>query len=486
MENNDNNNVERPVFSLELLNEHLRELTTPEPTKTANHTEITALLLTQIKQVDFRKIINLPEGEDLKQRHIIYAITKNLLQVSKDNKWNLARAYDYIYVFNGAFWKQFDKEQIKNFLGESAIKMGCPDYEANHWEFKDKLLKQFLSDAFLEITEPKEDEVSVNFLNGTGKIVNGKFVLNSFEPKDFITYQLPYQYDSTAVCPLFDKYLLRVVPDQASRELLQEFCGFIFTRLNIEKCLMLIGGGKNGKSVFFNILNALIGKENVLNYSLGLFGHEYNRAKLTNVLLNYSSEKGFDLPVDTFKALISGEPIQAREPYGKPFTLKNRAKFIFNTNTLPKETESSEAYFRRFLVIPFDEVIQDSEVDIDLADKIIKSELAGVFNWLLIGLNRIMANRKFTDCERAKKAIEDFKKSSDSVLLFIEDENYIKSVVQNKTLKEVYQDYKSYCNDSNFRAVGIQKFAERFINAGFEIERKNYGRIIFLEKKAFE
>lgn len=477
---------EKPAFSLELMTNHINDLVKESEPKMANHKEITELLLAQIKRVDFRAVISLPEGEDLKQKHIVYAIVKNLLKVSKDNKWNLAKAYDYIYVFNGAFWRQFDKEQIKNFLGESAIKMGCPDYDAKQWEFMDRLLKQFLSDAFLTVPEPNEEAVSINFQNGTGKIINSNFVLNDFEPSDFITYQLPYKYESTAKCPMFDKYLLRVLPDESSRILLQEFCGFIFTRLNIEKCLMLIGGGKNGKSVFFNILNALIGKENVLNFSLGLFGHEYNRAKLTNVLLNYSSEKGFDLPVDTFKALISGEPIQAREPYGKPFTLKNRAKFIFNTNSLPKETEASEAYFRRFLVIPFEQVISDNEVDIDLADKIIKSELAGVFNWVLVGLNRIMENRKFSDCEKAKKAVEDFKKSSDSVLLFVEEENYSKSVVQNKALKELFNEYKGYCHDSNYRPVGIQNFALRLKNAGFEIERKNYGTVIFLEKQSFD
>jgi putative DNA primase/helicase len=55
---------------------------------------------------------------------------------------------------------------------------------------------------------------------------------------------------------------------------------------------MLTGSGANGKSVFFNVLRALVGKENILTYSMGMFGHEYNRAKLTNVLVNYSSEKG--------------------------------------------------------------------------------------------------------------------------------------------------------------------------------------------------
>lgn len=481
-----NNNLEnKKGLSLETMIAHMGELESTINPKPANHQDITGLLLAQITKVELREVISLPANEDLKQRHIIYAVIKNLLQVAEAKRWNLAKAYDYVYLYNGAYWKQFDKEQIKNFLGEAAVKMGTPDYEANHWEFKDKLFKQFLSDAFLSVPEPSEEEVSINFQNGTGKIVDGNFVLNDFNPSDFITYQLPYQYDNSAKCPMFEKYLLRVLPEESSRIVLQEFCGFIFTRLNIEKMLMLIGGGSNGKSVFFNILNALIGKENVLNFSMGLFAHEYNRAKLTNVLLNYSSEKGTDLPVDTFKALISGEPIQAREPYGKAFTLINRAKFIFNTNTLPKETEASEAYFRRFLVIPFEQVIAGDEIDIDLANKIIKNELAGVFNWLLVGLNRIMKNRKFSDCERAIKAIDDFKKSSDSVRLFIEEENYIQSLVQNSPLKERYNDYKGYCIDSGFKPVSIQRFAERLKNAGFKIEKKNYGKVVFLEKTPF-
>jgi putative DNA primase/helicase len=448
----------------------------------ASHDKIVELLIKQVEKVEFREVIGLPAEENMKQKHIIYAIIKNLLNIAKINKWNLAKAYDYVYVFNGAYWKQFDKEQIRSFLGECAIQMGCPDYEAKQTEFMDKLLKQFLSDAFLLIPEPNEDEILINFKNGTGEVVNSKFTLRPFLAKDFITYQLPYNYDNTAVCPMFDKYLLRVLPDEQSRNLLQEFCGFIFTRLNIEKCLMIIGGGENGKSVFFNILNALIGKENVLNYPLGLFATEYNRSKLTNILLNYCSEKGLDLSADTFKTLISGEPMQAREPYGKPFTIRNRAKFIFNTNTLPKETEATEAYFRRFLVLPFEQKIAPEERDIDLADKIKKSELAGVFNWVLVGLHRIAKNRKFSECEKSKQAIEDFKKNSDSVQLFLEDENYTKSALCTIALKELHNSYKAFCSDALFKAVSNKTFASRLRAIGYEMSSKNYGTSVFIEK----
>ncbi len=38
--------------------------------------------------------------------------------------------------------------------------------------------------------------------------------------------------------------------------------------IKFEKTLILFGGGANGKSVFFEILNALLGTENFSSYSL--------------------------------------------------------------------------------------------------------------------------------------------------------------------------------------------------------------------------
>ncbi len=257
--------------------------------------------------------------------------------------------------------------------------MGYPDYDARHYEFTDRLLKQFLSDAHLPTPVPNANKVLINLHNGTFEFSQDIWKQRDFNSEDFLTYQLPFDYDANAKCSLFEKYMLRVLPDESSRLILQEFAGFIFHRLNLEKCLVLLGPGGNGKSVFFNILNSLIGKDNILNYSLGLFSQEYNRAKLTNVLLNYSSEKGFDLNPDIFKALISGEPLQAREPYGKSFTIYNPVKFIVNCNELPRETESTDAYFRRFLIVLFDIKITKEEKDIDLAKRIIETELPGCF-----------------------------------------------------------------------------------------------------------
>lgn len=451
-----------------------------------DHKEILQKLLSEIKSLNFREYIRLEDDRKLMQKHIIFAVVKNLIEIAKVRKWNLCKAYEYIYIYNGAYWKQCSKDDIKSFLCEVAIKMGHPDYESKADTFPDKLLKQFLNDAYLPEPATTTDKILINLQNGTFEFTTGGWVKREFSPEDFLTYQLPFKYDESAICPMFDKYLLRVVPDEKSRMVLQEFAGYIFTKLNLEKCLVLTGGGGNGKSVFMNILCALFGNDNILQYSLGQFSHEYNRAKLANVLLNYSSEKGFDLNPDTFKALVSGEALQAREIYQKPFTLYNRAKFITNCNELPRETESTDAYFRRFLIVPFEEKISENEKDTALAEKIIATELPGVFNWLLAGLDRLLAQErgkeKFTLSEKAENALGEFRKQSDSLQLFIEDKGYMPSEHSKKSLTEIYDEYKNYCKDDGYKPLGKNRFSRRLEAKGFKKERINAGVIFYVVK----
>jgi putative DNA primase/helicase len=180
--------------------------------------------------------------------------------------------------------------------------------------------------------------------------------------------------------------------------------------------------------------------------------------------------------------IVSGEPIQARLPYGEPFTLRNYAKLIFNCNELPKDVEHTEAYFRRFLIIPFDVKIPEEEQDKNLHQKIIDNELSGVFNWVLDGLNRLLTNKRFSECEAVKLALENYKLESDTVQMFLIDNDYKISLVNEKPLKDLFSEYRTYCNDSGFKACSVRTFSDRLKNLGFQIQRKTPGRFVGIEK----
>src|SRR5699024_11433451 len=111
--------------------------------------------------------------------------------------------------------------------------------------------------------------------------------------------------------------------------------------LKLEKALLLYGSGRNGKSVLYDILNALLGKENFSSYTLQDLTDQsgYYRAMIANKLVNYASEINNKLEANFFKQLVSGEEVSARLPYGQPMQLRQYAKLIFNANELPRDVE---------------------------------------------------------------------------------------------------------------------------------------------------
>ncbi len=456
---------------------HINELTEKQEIK---HASILSKLLMQFKKIDFEKIAN-PSVHDnfkLSNKHYTIISIDNVLRIAKHNNWDLCKNHSFIYLYNGAYWDEIDKEAFQKFLGNASEIMGVPKFSAKYYKFKKELYEQFLATAYLDSIPPTADKVLINLKNGTFEINAKDTHLRPYNPKDFITYQLPFEYNPEAQAPIFKKYLNDVLPDIERQNILAEYLGFIFikhnsNRLKEEKALILYGTGANGKSVFFEVVSALLGDENISNYSLQSLTNEngYFRAKLANKLVNYASEINGKLESSIFKQLVSGEPVEARLPYGEPFTLKQYAKLIFNCNELPKEVEQTNAYFRRFLIIPFDVTIPPEQQDKNLHNKIIEKELSGVFNWVLEGLNRLLVQKGFSNCSAAEEAVADYKKQSDSVKMFIDENNYNISPNEYTLIKDLYPYYRQYCAEDGFRPVSKVNFSKRLKNLNIIVDR---------------
>jgi putative DNA primase/helicase len=397
------------------------------------HAEILHQLIEQFEPLDFEALANPHNAENFKlnTKHFLVLSIENALQVAEKNRWGLCKNHDFIYLFNGTFWAEIDNETFQKFLGEAAEQMGVAKFSARFYQFREQLFKQFLASAYLPTPESDKDRVLINLKNGTFEISPQGTSLRSFDCSDFLTYQLPFEYNPQAKAPIFEAYLDRVLPDKERQRVLAEYLGYVFIKhgsnaLKEEKALVLYGTGANGKSVFFEIVNALLGVENVSSFSLQSLTNDngYFRAKLANRLVNYASEINGNLEASIFKQLVSGEPVEARLPYGQPFILKQYAKLIFNCNELPKDVEHTNAYFRRFLIIPFDVTIPPQEQDKQLHSKIIENELSGVFNWVLEGLTRLLEQKRFSECEAAQRAVEKYRIESDSVQMFLNEHGF--------------------------------------------------------------
>jgi putative DNA primase/helicase len=478
------------------------------------HTEILEQLIDQFEPLDF-EVLAFPQTKKLREqlekatigsdqakdiqkqldkikvntKHYRILSIKNVSKTATNNRWGLCKNHDFIYLYNGTFWAEIDKDEFQKFLGEAAEKMGVRWDNAEDYQFREQLFKQFLATEYLSNPPGDNDRVLINLQNGTFEISPQGTKLRPFDRSDFITYQLPFEYNPQAKAPLFEAYLNKVLPDPERQRVLAEYLGFVFIKhgsnaLKEEKALILYGTGANGKSVFFEVVNALLGADNVSSYSLQSLTNDngYFRAKLANKLVNYASEINGNLEASIFKQLVSGEPVEARLPYGQPFILKQYAKMIFNCNELPKDVEHTNAYFRRFLIIPFDVTIPPHEQDKNLHTKIIENELSGVFNWVLEGLNRLLDQKRFSDCAAAQQAVEQYKIESNSVQLFLNENEYKGSSTNYKLIKDLYPEYRSFCMDDGMTPFKKSNFIKQLRALNLVVDRVSQNQLaVFIE-----
>ncbi len=411
----------------------------------------------------------------------IVAIIYEVMKAAKKMDLGICVRHKVIYLFTGKYWLETNDEDIRRRLSRISEKLGfySPGVAATS-EFKKKLFAQFMDTGIDEAAAVvKSDTVLINLNNGTLEIKGESVELRPHNRDDFLTYALSYDYDPVAVAPVFERFMSEVLPDQLVRDVLQEFLGFVFTTdSKLEKCAVLYGGGANGKSVFFEVISRLMGKQNMSYKSLGDIcqkGDKGNnhRAEIEGKLINYSSEiSPVGADYDIFKGLVSGEPVAARRLFKDVYTFANTAKLMFNANKLPADTERTHGFFRRFLIIPFGVTIAKENQDAHLHTRIIKNELPGVMNWTIEGLKRLLITGNFTKCEAIDDALETYKKESNSGLLFIEEYSITKEINGFTSNHDIYNSYTHFCNKNGYKRFSQQTLSREFITAGFEPDRK--------------
>ena len=414
-------------------------------------------LLKEVKAKTPEEAAGMSNSSKIYPKELPVVIAEYAFKLASKNNLQLIKLNGNFHVYNGEYWIKCQNEDIRNFLGKVAEKIGVCGFTPRSVWFKNALEKQFYETAYFNLPEPKEDQSLINLSNGTLVISTEDQYLKPFDKNDFMRYKLGFRFDPHAKAPIFQKYLDRVLPVKGKQDVLAEYIGYAFTNnkvFKLEKALILYGDGANGKSLFHSIISAMLGKENVSHVTLQdlTSPNGYSLPLLDGKLLNYATEISSKMDTTKFKTIVSGEPIQAREIFGRPFMMENYARMLFNTNSLPTDIEHNEAFSRRLILMDFDVTIPENERNPNLAGYIIEHELSGVMNWVLEGLDRLLANKKFTSCPEVENALSIFKQESDSIKMFLDEHFYIPSIKENVPLKTFYKEYSIFCNENGYKA----------------------------------
>ena len=227
--------------------------------------------------------------------------------------------------------------------------------------------------------------------------------------------------------------------------------------------------GKNGKSTFFEMLRNFCGE---LSESLAL--EELTKAEsisnLRGKLLNCGDDidESHILSSRTFKNLVAGNTLMARELYSNAVPFKNKATMLFSANEMPKFKDKSGGIERRVRIIPCDNVVtvQDLNIDQKLSTSNAKSyilnlALRGIKSIATSGGNMILPNR-------SKITTEEYLKESDSVKLYIEYKDENKQSISDISTSVVYMDYEAFCSMEGLGSYSKTKFSRRLKEFGYE------------------
>ena len=275
--------------------------------------------------------------------------------------------------------------------------------------------------------------------------------LESFTPTEFVTAKLPVRYDKTADCPEIKKFLSEVLePDQIP--IAQEALGYcLLKELPLHTSFVLLGPGANGKSTFMNMLNTFLGSANCSHTTLQqLCEGKFELAELYGKLANICD----DLPseglksVGNFKNLTGNAPILAQYKHKNPFSFLNVAKLFWACNKLPPASEDTIAYYRRFTILMFNRYFMGDKADIRKLEKLTTStELSGLLNYALEGLDRLLKQGQFSTSKTWEETRLQYIRTADSCQSFIEEETEIdndpNAVIPDDTF---YTTYINFCN----------------------------------------
>ena len=308
----------------------------------------------------------------------------------------------------------------------------------------------------------------INFQNGVLDVQTREFLPH--DASRGFRYTLPYSYDPSASAPLFEETLSLVTGGDASLQaILLEFMGYVVSgdRYWLHKTLVLLGGGSNGKSTFIDVLGALVGDEAYSTTSIKDLENEYARAMLEGMLLNISEETPTKALLDTshFKAISSGSPCPARNPYKEPFTLRNRAKLVMACNELSRSTDTSAGFMRRLLIVPFNQKLTRETMpnfDPHISEKL-KAELPGIFNLALEAYHRLKQQQQFTASEASDAALSDYELTVNSVKSWVEEELMRltgQRAAHFSPMQDLYESYRQWAKGRELYPLNYDRFGK--------------------------
>jgi len=286
-------------------------------------------------------------------------------------------------------------------------------------------------------------------------------VLYAHGPEVASTVQLPVAWDPAARCEAFDAFLADVLhADDIPR--MWEIIGYAMLSGNpLQRAFMFTGSGLNGKGALLRTVQALIGRGNYSSVSLhDLSGDRFAAADLHGKLANICGDIDATYIESTglFKQVTGNDTIRAQRKYGQAFEFEAWCSFFFSANEIPRSSDSSSGWSRRFEVIDFGRtVVKDLSVEPAIQAP---ESLRGIAFRAVGALRDLMARGDFMSTDSGRRAKITFEMGSNPVRRWLRDCT-VPAEDGWERQTDLWESYQKWEIEERLRGVGRTKFYDR-------------------------
>lgn len=370
---------------------------------------------------------------------------------------------------------RYFKRQISDFLGDKATPKRASDI------FNMMKIDTYEDDSSITYQDMNKNPKAVVFNNGTYYVDKGEFV-SSFEPKEYNTVKIDANFNEDIFknnpVPTATMEFLGNVLDPQEVTFVFEWIGYCMIKgYDIQKFVFLYGDGDNGKSTLINLISLILGQNNISSVSLNSLQNErFSRVQLYNKLFNSVADISDDFysSSDFIKALTGDDSIMVEYKGRDGFMMRNFAKLMFSCNKLPSFKDNTNGLNRRVIILPMTRVPKEKR---KIESFFTEEERERCLIYALLAIQQVYGNGKqFTISERMRKMLEDWAEENDNVALFLKDCCKTGPTFKTK-VRTMYEEYKNYCMDNNYKPLSSKNFKERMSKNGIASIRRNEGNV---------
>lgn len=303
--------------------------------------------------------------------------------------------------------------------------------------------------------------------------------LSANTPDQRITKQCRAAFVAGAPCSRWMQFLDEVfAADVETIATVQQLLGYSLVGTSREELFVFcVGRGANGKSIFGNVVQRILGDyaktaAPSLLTTRRADGPTNDLAALAGcrlVSLN-ELESGAQLSPQTVKMVAGREPITARYLYRDFFELIPTFTPWLRTNHPPIIKDDDDGIWRRIVVLPFNRTFARHEQETNLEERL-WAERDGILAWMVEGARQYLAHG-ITFSPAIERERQAYRSESDILAEFLDDKTRRDP---NGRIEQsaLYSRWRYWCDENGVQAASKNSFTRRLADRGFGSAKSN-------------